>query len=127
NRVVKSQKYEEAAKLRDTEKQLLEELERAKAEWEAETKTKRYVVTDENVAEVVAMMTGIPMQRVNQADSNKLLNMENDLGSRIIGQDDRSEEHTSELQSRENLVCRLLLEKKKTKRMKTRTNTNYRA
>ncbi|MFS8616231.1 MAG: ATP-dependent Clp protease ATP-binding subunit [Solitalea sp.] len=98
NRVVKSQKYEEAAKLRDTEKQLLEELERAKAEWEAETKTKRYVVTDENVAEVVAMMTGIPMQRVNQADSNKLLNMENDLGSRIIGQDDAIKKLTKAIQ-----------------------------
>src|SRR5690606_8678158 len=98
NRVVKSQKYEEAAKLRDTEKQLLEELERAKAEWEAETKTKRHVVTDENVAEVVAMMTGIPMQRVNQADSNKLLNMENDLGSRIIGQDDAIKKLTKAIQ-----------------------------
>ena len=98
NRVVKSQKYEEAAKLRDTEKQLLEELDRAKSEWEAETKTKRYVVSDENVAEVVAMMTGIPMQRVNQADSNKLLNMENDLGSRIIGQDDAIKKLTKAIQ-----------------------------
>ena len=98
NRVVKSQKYEEAAKLRDTEKQLLEELDRAKSEWEAETKTKRYVVSDENVAEVVAMMTGIPMQRVNQADSNKLLNMENDLRSRIIGQDDAIKKLTKAIQ-----------------------------
>src|SRR6187551_3314423 len=52
NKVVKSQKYEEAAKLRDTEKNLLEELERAKSAWEAETKTKRYTVTEDNVAEV---------------------------------------------------------------------------
>ncbi|HEY9560613.1 MAG TPA: ATP-dependent Clp protease ATP-binding subunit [Anseongella sp.] len=98
NRVVKSQKYEEAAKLRDTEKQLLEELERAKAEWEAETRNKRYVVTDENVAEVVAMMTGIPMQRVNQADSNKLLNMEHDLRERIIGQDEAIKKLTKAIQ-----------------------------
>ena len=63
NKVVRSQKYEEAAKLRDTEKHLLEELEKAKGEWEAETKTKRYTVTDDNVAEVVSMMTGIPVQR----------------------------------------------------------------
>ncbi len=75
NKVVRSQKYEEAAKLRDTEKHLLEELEQAKAIWEAETKSKRYTVTEDNVAEVVAMMTGIPVQRVGQADSQKLLNM----------------------------------------------------
>ncbi|QEC54019.1 ATP-dependent Clp protease ATP-binding subunit [Anseongella ginsenosidimutans] len=98
NRVVKSQKYEEAAKLRDTEKQLLEELDRAKAEWEAETKTKRYVVNEENVAEVVAMMTGIPMQRVNQADSNKLLNMDSELRDRIIGQDEAIKKLTKAIQ-----------------------------
>src|SRR5690606_5962366 len=51
NKVVRSQKYEEAAKLRDTEKNLLEELERAKSAWEAETKTKRYTVSEDNVAE----------------------------------------------------------------------------
>ncbi|HYH54972.1 MAG TPA: ATP-dependent Clp protease ATP-binding subunit, partial [Anseongella sp.] len=98
NRVVKSQKYEEAAKLRDTEKQLLEELERAKSEWEAETKTKRYVVSEENVAEVVAMMTGIPVQRVNQADSNKLLNMDAELRDRIIGQDEAIKKLTKAIQ-----------------------------
>lgn len=88
NRVVRSQKYEEAAKLRDTEKQLLEQLEVAKTEWEAETKTKRYTVTAENVAEVVSMMTGIPVQRVGQADSIKLLGMGDELKGRIIGQED---------------------------------------
>jgi len=88
NRVVRSQKYEEAAKLRDTEKQLLEQLEVAKTEWEAETKTKRYTVTADNVAEVVSMMTGIPVQRVGQADSIKLLGMGDELKGRIIGQED---------------------------------------
>lgn len=88
NKVVKSQKYEEAAKLRDTEKNLLEELERAKAEWEAETKTKRYTVTEDNVAEVVSMMTGIPLQRVGQTDSQKLLNMYDTIATKIIGQED---------------------------------------
>ena len=58
NRVVRSQKYEEAAKLRDTEKQLLEQLEVAKKQWEEETKNHRYTVTEQDVAEVVAMMTG---------------------------------------------------------------------
>ncbi|RZM17657.1 MAG: ATP-dependent Clp protease ATP-binding subunit, partial [Pedobacter sp.] len=88
NKVVKSQKYEEAAKLRDTEKNLLEELDRAKGEWEAETKTKRYTVSEDNVAEVVSMMTGIPLQRVGQTDSVKLLNMYETVGEKIIGQDD---------------------------------------
>lgn len=88
NKVVRSQKYEEAAKLRDTEKKLLEELEHEKAIWEAETKTKRYTVTEDNVAEVVSMMTGIPLQRVGQSDSQKLLNMGESMKGRIIGQDD---------------------------------------
>lgn len=88
NKVVKSQKYEEAAKLRDTEKHLLEELDRAKAEWEAETKNKRYEVSEDSVAEVVSMMTGIPLQRVGQTDSVKLLNMYDTMATKIIGQDD---------------------------------------
>jgi ATP-dependent Clp protease ATP-binding subunit ClpC len=75
NKVVRSQKYEEAAKLRDMEKKLIEELEKEKIAWEEETKSKRYTVSEENVAEVVAMMTGIPVQRVSQTDSQKLLNM----------------------------------------------------
>ncbi|MCW3110949.1 MAG: clpC [Segetibacter sp.] len=88
NKVVRSQKYEEAAKLRDTEKHLLEELEQAKAVWEADTKSKRYTVTEDNVAEVVSMMTGIPVQRVGQADSQKLLHMSEKIGEKIIGQDE---------------------------------------
>src|SRR5690554_5061923 len=88
NKVVRSQKYEEAAKLRDTEKRLLEELETEKSAWEAETKTKRYTVTDDNVAEVVSMMTGIPVQRVGQTDSMKLLGMGEAMKKRIIGQDE---------------------------------------
>jgi len=88
NKVVRSQKYEEAAKLRDTEKRLLDELEQEKKAWEAETKTKRYTVGEENVAEVVSMMTGIPVQRVGQTDSQKLLGMGDAMKNRIIGQDD---------------------------------------
>jgi ATP-dependent Clp protease ATP-binding subunit ClpC len=98
NKVVKSQKYEEAAKLRDTEKNLLEELDRAKAEWEAETKTKRYTVTEDNVAEVVSMMTGIPLQRVGQTDSTKLLNMFDTVATKIIGQDDAIKKLTRAIQ-----------------------------
>jgi ATP-dependent Clp protease ATP-binding subunit ClpC len=98
NKVVKSQKYEEAAKLRDTEKNLLEELERAKAEWEAETKTKRYTVSEDNVAEVVSMMTGIPLQRVGQTDSQKLLNMYDTVATKIIGQEDAIKKLTKAIQ-----------------------------
>ena len=98
NKVVRSQKYEEAAKLRDTEKNLLEELERAKSEWEAETKTKRYTVTEDNVAEVVSMMTGIPVQRVGQADSMKLLGMFDAINTRVIGQEDAVKKLTKAIQ-----------------------------
>ncbi|MBM3401556.1 MAG: ATP-dependent Clp protease ATP-binding subunit [Bacteroidetes bacterium] len=98
NKVVRSQKYEEAAKLRDTEKNLLEELEKAKSEWEAETKTKRYVVTEDNVAEVVSMMTGIPVQRVGQTDSLKLLGMFEAINSRVIGQEDAVKKLTKAIQ-----------------------------
>jgi len=98
NKVVRSQKYEEAAKLRDTEKNLIEELDKAKAEWEAETKTKRYEVSEDNVAEVVAMMTGIPVQRVGQTDSQKLLNMYDKVAEKIIGQDDAIKKLTKAIQ-----------------------------
>src|SRR5688572_11367438 len=64
NRVVRSQKYEEAAKLRDTEKQLIEQLDAAKRQWEQETKNNRYTVSEADVAEVVGMMTGIPVNRI---------------------------------------------------------------
>ena len=98
NKVVRSQKYEEAAKLRDTEKNLLEELEKAKSEWEAETKTKRYTVTEDNVAEVVSMMTGIPVQRVGQEDSAKLLGMFDAINTRVIGQEDAVKKLTKAIQ-----------------------------
>src|SRR5690606_20109317 len=88
NKVVRSQKYEEAAKLRDTEKKLLEEMEEEKPAWDAETKTRRYTVTEDNVAEVVSMTTGVPVQRVGQSDSQKLLGMADSMKGRIIGQDD---------------------------------------
>ena len=87
NRVVKSQKYEEAAKLRDTEKKLIDQLDSAKKDWEEETKKKRYTVKEENVAEVIAMMTGIPVSRVAQKESSKLLNMGEELKGKVIGQD----------------------------------------
>lgn len=88
NRVVKSQKYEEAAKLRDTERQLHEQLEAAKKAWEEETKSHRELVTEENVAEVVAMMTGVPVQRIAQNESSRLVNMGEALHDKVIGQNE---------------------------------------
>jgi ATP-dependent Clp protease ATP-binding subunit ClpC len=88
NQVVKSQKYEEAAKLRDREKKLIEQLDAAKLRWEEETKTKRFTVAEENVAEVIAMMTGIPVKRIAQNESNKLLSMADELQNKVIGQNE---------------------------------------
>ncbi len=87
NRVVKSQKYEEAAQLRDREKKLIDQLDRAKVAWEEETKKKRYTVSEQNVAEVVAMMTGIPVTNVSMNEGHKLLKMADELKRRVIGQD----------------------------------------
>ncbi|TAF32595.1 MAG: ATP-dependent Clp protease ATP-binding subunit [Cytophagales bacterium] len=97
-RVVKSQKYEEAAQLRDKEKKLLDKLEKAKARWEQETKQVVYPVTEENIAEVVAMMTGIPVQRVAQSEGQKLLTMREQLKKSIIGQDEAIEKLTKSIQ-----------------------------
>ncbi len=88
NQVVKSQRYEEAARLRDNEKKLLEELEQAKAEWEEEAKNQRYPVEEDDIAEVIAMMTGIPVRRIAESESSKLLNMKDDLEKDVIGQDE---------------------------------------
>lgn len=91
NRVVKSQKYEEAAQLRDKEKKLIEQLEGAKAKWEEETKTRRYKVDEENVAEVVAMMTGVPTKRIAQNESEKLMGMGEQLSGKVVGQNEAIE------------------------------------
>ncbi|MEZ5053246.1 MAG: ATP-dependent Clp protease ATP-binding subunit [Chitinophagales bacterium] len=88
NQVVKNQRYEEAARLRDTEKKLQEQLEQAKKDWEEDAKTKRFPVNDEDIAEVVAMMTGIPVKRVAQSESKKLVQMADDLKKQVIGQDE---------------------------------------
>jgi ATP-dependent Clp protease ATP-binding subunit ClpC len=98
NRVVKSQKYEEAAQLRDKEKKLLEQLENAKAKWEEESKTKRYAVEEDNVAEVIAMMTGIPTRRIAQNEGAKLLNMGEELKGKVVGQDDAIKKLTKAIQ-----------------------------
>ena len=88
NHVVRSQKYEEAAQLRDTERNLLKELDTAKNAWEEETKNHRETVSEDNVAEVVGMMTGIPTQRIAQAEGDRLFKMYDEIHDKVIGQDD---------------------------------------
>jgi ATP-dependent Clp protease ATP-binding subunit ClpC len=88
NKVVKSQRFEEAASLRDTEKRLQEELEKAKIDWEEESKHKRFPIDEEAIAEVVSMMTGIPVKRMVQAETEKLRRMGADLTSAVVGQDE---------------------------------------
>jgi ATP-dependent Clp protease ATP-binding subunit ClpC len=88
NQAVKNQQYEKAADLRDKESKLTRQLEFAKVQWEEEAKVKRYPVTEEDIAEVVSMMTGIPVKRVAQSESKKLVNMGQDMQRAIIGQDE---------------------------------------
>ena len=88
NRVVKSQKFEEAAALRDTEKRLGEDLEKAKAQWEEESKHKRYPIGEEEIAEVISMMTGIPVKRMVEAETQKLRKMADEMKAMVVGQDE---------------------------------------
>ena len=88
NRVVKSQKFEEAASLRDTEKRLAEDLEKAKASWEEESKNKKYPIGEDEIAEVVSMMTGIPVKRMVQAETEKLRRMAEDMQGMVVGQEE---------------------------------------
>ncbi len=88
NSVVKKQKYEEAAKLRDDEKRLEKSLAEAQKKWEDESKLNREIVTEENVAEVVSMMTGIPVNRIAQTEGNKLSLLPELINGKVIGQDE---------------------------------------
>ncbi len=85
--VVKKQKYEEAAKLRDTEKKTEAKLIEEQIKWEENIKINKKEVTENNVAEVVSMICGIPVQRIAQSESSKLSSMSKDLQKSIIGQD----------------------------------------
>ena len=87
NQVVQNQKYEEAAQLRDTEKKLLAELDIQKKKWIEESKKKRHKVNEKNISEVVAMITGIPVERIEENESSRLLGMTDTLSEKVIGQD----------------------------------------
>ncbi|MFL9838697.1 ATP-dependent Clp protease ATP-binding subunit [Flavobacterium sp. ST-75] len=88
NSVVKKQKYEEAAKLRDDEKRIEKDLAIAQEKWEEDAKNNRVTVTEDNVADVISMMTGIPVNRIAQTESNKLAGLPELIKSKVIGQDD---------------------------------------
>ena len=98
NTVVKKQKYEEAAKLRDDEKRLEKELSNAQLKWEEESKLHREVVTEDNVADVVSMMTGIPVNKIAQTESNKLAKLPELLQGKVIGQDEAVEKVVKAIQ-----------------------------
>lgn len=86
--VVKSQRYEDAAKLRDKERQLNENLDKARLIWENEQKKHRQIVTDDHVAQVVSMMTGIPLSKISTNENSKLSKMGPALKGSVVGQDD---------------------------------------
>ncbi|HLF51393.1 ATP-dependent Clp protease ATP-binding subunit [Flavobacterium sp.] len=88
NTVVKKQKYEEAAKLRDDEKRIEKDLAIAQEQWEEDAKSNRIQVTEDNVADVVSMMTGIPVNRIAQTESNKLAKLPELIQGKVIGQDE---------------------------------------
>jgi ATP-dependent Clp protease ATP-binding subunit ClpC len=91
NSVVKSQNFEEAARLRDLEKKHQADLETAKEEWESKSGDVVFDVTEEDVADVVAMMTGIPVNRIAEGETAKLLKMAEELRGQVIGQDEAVE------------------------------------
>ena len=88
NTVVKKQKYEEAAKLRDDEKSLEKDLAIAQERWEDDSKLNKETVSEDNVADVVSMMSGIPVNRIAQTESNKLSELPELIKSNVIGQDE---------------------------------------
>ena len=88
NEVIKSQQYEKAAELRDTERKLIEELDLATKEWEEHSKSNRVLVTENDVAEVVSMMCGVPVTRISESETGRLANMAEEIKSRVIGQDE---------------------------------------
>ena len=98
NSVVKKQKYEEAAKLRDDEKRVERNLISAQEKWEEESKLNRVEVTETHIADVVSMMTGIPVQKIVSTEKNKLSNLNNIIGESIIGQKEAVEKVVKSIQ-----------------------------
>ena len=85
---IRAQKYEKAADLRDTGKKLEEDLRKEREKWEEDSKKNRQTVTEQDVAEVVSMITGIPVSKVNQSETKKLSKMFGEISSKVVGQND---------------------------------------
>jgi len=85
---IAEQRFEDAGQQRSEELLIIDQLEKEKKNWQDESKDNKQIVTEENVAEVVAMMTGVPVQRIAQNESDRLLKMEDELQGSVIGQDD---------------------------------------
>ncbi len=98
NEVIKSQQYEKAAELRDNERKLQEQLEVAKKKWEDESKENRVSVTEEHVAEVVSMMSGVPVTRISESETGRLANLAQDIRGKVIGQDEAVEKVVKAIQ-----------------------------
>jgi len=98
NEVIKQQQYEEAARLRDVQRQLEEQLDVEKRKWEEDSKSHRVIVTEENVAEVVSMMTGVPVTKIAQKESGRLVKMAEELRGKVIGQDEAVEKVVKAIQ-----------------------------
>ena len=84
---IKAQDFEKAAALRDKEKQAKEKLERILAEWREQREEKEVLVTAEDMMHIISKVTGVPLQKMEQKETAKLLAMENDIKQRVIGQD----------------------------------------
>ena len=97
-KAVKNQNFEKAASFRDKEKEFLEMLEDEKSKWEKELTRNRQVVDAEKVAEVVAMMTGVPVQRIALEEGQRLLKMGEELRGSVIGQDEAIEKVVKSIQ-----------------------------
>jgi ATP-dependent Clp protease ATP-binding subunit ClpC len=92
--VVKAQRYEDAARLRDEEKLLQDDLEKSTNEWSRNLDKVRPIVNEEDVAKVVSMVTGIPVTKVSQSENEKLRNMDKEIKVKVIGQDEAIEKIT---------------------------------
>ena len=98
NSVVKKQKYEEAAKLRDDEKRVERSLLEAQERWQEESKLNRVTVNDTNIADVVSMMTNIPVNKIVKSEKNKLAHLTDIIGRKIIGQKEAIEKVVKSIQ-----------------------------
>ncbi|MBR6878234.1 MAG: ATP-dependent Clp protease ATP-binding subunit [Bacteroidales bacterium] len=85
---IAEQKFEDAGKFRDQEVKTMDRLDKVKKDWEKDSMTHRQPVTEQDVAEVIAMMTGVPVQRIAQNEGSRLMAMEKELAGTVIGQDD---------------------------------------